>query len=130
MSGSADNESSSAAAAAPSSSGSANLTELNETVSRLMAHAGVESVQILNQRGDIVTGNASARHAVAAQKLLHAAREYLELDDTSNNSDATAAAATPGTESEVSFLQLRSASGRELLVAPHEGYTLAVLKRE
>ena len=32
-------------------------------------------------------------------------------------------------EDEVAFMQLRSKNNRELMIAPHEGFVLAVLKR-
>lgn len=115
-----------------SSSSEANLLELNETVSRISAHKGVEAVQILNKAGDIIAesgGNnqqsqqqpeaaAAATTTTATarltKKLLHAATTYLRSLDA---------------DDEVAFLQMRSKGGRELMIAPHQGFALVVLKR-
>jgi len=84
------------------------LQELQETVRRLSSHAGVQSVLILNRKGDILAGEAT--HAKHTASLLQAAKAHIPEDD------------------EVSIVQVRSEKGRELLIAPHEGYVLAVLK--
>jgi dynein light chain roadblock-type len=92
-------------------------TELNETVSRLSSHKGVEAVQILNRDGDIVTESGSAatpKQAALVKKLMEAAGSYIQSLEP---------------EDEVSFLQIRSKGGQELMIAPHQGYVLAVLKR-
>jgi dynein light chain roadblock-type len=94
----------------------ANLLELNETVSRLSSHKGVEAVQILNKAGDIISesGSASPKQAVFVKKLMEAAATYLKSLDA---------------DDEVAFLQIRSKGGRELMIAPHQGFALVVLKR-
>jgi dynein light chain roadblock-type len=105
------------------SSSNVNLQELNETVSRLSAHKGVEMVQILNRNGDIIVGDsenggggsseAQQQHAASTQKLIRTAATYLQQLDP---------------DDEISFLQLRSKGGRELMISPHQGYALVVLK--
>jgi dynein light chain roadblock-type len=108
---------------APNSS-NVNLQELNETVSRLSAHKGVEMVQILNRNGDIIVGDvenggvdgsseAQQQHAASTQKLIRAAATYLQQLDP---------------DDEISFVELRSKGGRELMISPHQGYALVVLK--
>ena len=98
----------------------ANLQELQETVSRLSAHKGVEAVLILNPQGDIVAestvGNndsdnsTSATIATNVQKLLRAAQAFIQTED------------------QLSVVQIRTLQNREIHVAPHHGYVLAVLK--
>ena len=113
------------------------LQELEETVSRLSSHKGVLSVMILNRKGDILvesgslvaskapaasaTGEeeqednaANTEHAMVTHKLFQSATQYLQSLQP---------------EDEVTFLQLRSKNNQELMIAPHEGYVLAVLKR-
>lgn len=99
-----------------SSEASANLIELNETVSRISLHKGVEAVQILNKAGDIITesGSTSPKQAALTKKLLVSAANYLKSLDA---------------DDEVAFLQIRSKGGRELMIAPHQGFALVVLKR-
>ena len=91
-----------------------NLQELQETVSRLSSHKGVEAVLILNREGDILAESSGKDAAAQVQKLLQAAQTFVQnlaADDV------------------VSFLQIRTQQRRELYVAPHEGYVLAVMKR-
>ena len=52
--------------------------------------------------------------AGAVQSLLKAAKTFVQ---------------TTAADDEVSFLQLRTQQNRELYIAPHEGYVLAVMKR-
>jgi predicted regulator of Ras-like GTPase activity (Roadblock/LC7/MglB family) len=96
----------------------ANLLELNETVSRISSHEGVESVQILNKAGDILAESGSSssppKQAALTKKLLASAANYLQALDA---------------DDEVAFLQIRSKGGRELMIAPHQGFALVVLKR-
>jgi hypothetical protein len=152
-----------AATATATAQSNVNLLELNETVSRLISHKGVEVVQVLNKAGDIITesrptttstttahstlpqheaaddnaataatntssptssteesndsGAVSNKHphqAALVKKLLHVATTYLQSLEE---------------DDEVAFLQVRSAGGRELMIAPHQGYALVVLKR-
>ena len=98
---------------------SINLQEMQETVSRLSSHKGVVMVLILNRNGDIMvesggSNNNGPSHAKNIQKLMDAANIYFQ---TMNPDDS------------VSFLQLRSKDNHDLLISPHEGYVLAVLKR-
>ena len=111
------------------------LQELEETVSRLSSHKGVLSVMILNRKGDILVESgslvaskaplpageeeqedktANTQHAMVTHKLFQSATQYLQSLQP---------------EDEVTFLQLRSKNNQELMIAPHEGYVLAVLKR-
>lgn len=119
------------------------MVELDETVTRIGSHAGVEVVQILNTAGNIlvertnmstgpstpsaaassrkdddskVVHNTSASTAMAAKKLLSLAQTYVQSLDAADND-------------EISFVQIRSAHGRELMIAPHNGFALVVLKR-
>lgn len=91
---------------------SASRIELNEIVDRLSSHAGVESVQILSSNGDMILPD-KPEEAKLTKHLLDAATAYLESFEE-----------TP----KLSMVQLRAQSGRELYVAPHEGYVLCVRK--
>lgn len=95
-----------------------NLQEMQETVSRLSSHKGVMLVLILNRNGDILVESGSSQdgpsHSKNIQKLMEAANIYFR---------------SISSDDEVSFLQLRSKDHHELLISPHEGYILAVLKR-
>lgn len=102
-------------ASTSSSMSSENVQELNETVERLSNNPKVEAVLILNRKGDIVAGGDSKR-AVACQKLLETAKRAVQSKDDDDE--------------EVSFLQIRSSTGRELMIAPHEGFCLVVVKKE
>lgn len=94
----------------------AQLQELQETVSRLTAHKGVHAVMILSRSGDILveSGAVGPRQAVLTKKLMEAANDYLK---------------SLAPEDEVSFVQVRSKDATELMIAPHDGFVLAVLKR-
>lgn len=113
--------------------GDVSIQELQETVSRLSSHKGVQSVLILNRQGDILAESIASslsaaplynaddspseqKHELAKQshKLLASAKAYLESFDPSDD---------------VAFLQLRSKNNTEVMIAPHEGYVLAVSKR-
>ncbi|GKY97427.1 hypothetical protein MPSEU_000701200 [Mayamaea pseudoterrestris] len=97
---------------------SINLQEMQETVSRLSSHKGVQMVLILNRSGDIMVESGSNHngptHAKNVQKLMDAANLYFQTTDA---------------DDKVSFMQLRSKDNYELMISPHEGYVLAVLKR-
>lgn len=117
-----------------SDSGDVSIQELQETVSRLSSHKGVQAVLILNRQGDILAESLASsfstpsmydaddtqppeqKHELAKQshKLLASAKAYLESLDPSDD---------------VAFLQLRSKNNYEVMIAPHEGYVLAVSKR-
>ena len=98
-----------------SSVSNVNLQELNETVDRLSSMPNVEAVLILNRNGDIVAGQDSQR-AMACQKLLQCAKRAVQESQTEEEED-------------VSFVQIRSSTGRELMMVPHEGFCLAVVKK-
>ncbi|GAX26759.1 dynein light chain roadblock-type [Fistulifera solaris] len=110
-----------------SDTGDVSIQELQDTVSRLASHKGVQSVLILNREGDILAESIvnftpslnvdeAPKHELAKQshKLLTSARAYLQSLDPND---------------EVAFLQLRSKNNHEVMIAPHEGYVLAVSKR-
>lgn len=114
------------------------LQELQDTVSRLSSHKGVESVLILNKKGDVVAASGSlsgkdadsAEHARRTHQLLTVATQYLEgLSNNGSNSQQQQQPQQQQSQEEVSFLQIRSSNNRELMISPHEGYVLAVLKR-
>jgi dynein light chain roadblock-type len=99
----------------------ANMVELQETVSRLSSHKGVQAVLILNKQGDIlvqsgsgVTAGDDTTQAKFIRQLMHIANTYV-------------ASLMP--EDEVSFLQIRSKNHQEIMIAPHGDFVLAVLKR-
>jgi dynein light chain roadblock-type len=95
----------------------ANMVELQETVSRLSSHKGVEAVLILNKQGDILVQSGSAadmQQAIFTRQLMKLADQHL-------------AGLLPGDE--VSFLQIRSKQHQEIMIAPHGDFILAVLKR-
>jgi predicted regulator of Ras-like GTPase activity (Roadblock/LC7/MglB family) len=103
-----------------------NLVELQETVSRISAHKGIESVVIWKKGGDIVYSSQqpqgdSAKKAAAAQRLLQAAEDYFS---GTNDDDETST-----TTGVVSFVQVKTTSGKELLISPDQGFVLAVAKR-
>jgi hypothetical protein len=130
------------AAALQQLSSTSNILELNETVTRIASHPGVEVVQILNLAGNIIAESSniaatnsdnnnsasssdddgtkinttSASTAIAARKLLNSALLYVQALDAT-------------TDDEISFVQIRSKNGRELMIAPHSGFALVVLKR-
>lgn len=115
-------ESSGKTTKAISEAANASLQELQDTVSRLSSHAGVEVVVILNRGGDIIAESSkvtkedasSADSALMMSKLLKMATTFvknLSEDDT------------------VSFMQVRTEQHRELYIAPHEGYVLALVRR-
>ncbi len=111
-----------------SDAGDVSIQELQDTVSRLASHKGVQSVLILNREGDILAesianstpsslnADDTPKHELAKQshKLLASARAHLQSLDPND---------------EVAFLQLRSKNNHEVMIAPHEGYVLAVSKR-
>ena len=97
-----------------SSAENVNLQELQETVSRLSSHKGVEAVLILNRQGDILAEASGKQAALQVQQLLQAAQTFVQ---------------NLAPEDEVSFMQVRTQQRRELYIAPHDGYVLAVMKR-
>mmetsp|Transcript_8936 Transcript_8936/g.24775 ORF Transcript_8936/g.24775 Transcript_8936/m.24775 type:complete len:120 (-) Transcript_8936:115-474(-) len=104
---------------------SASLQELQETVSRLSSHAGVDAVLILNRQGDIIAESSKTKPsedgdspsvdgASMVSKLLKLATTYIK---------------TLSPDDEISFMQVRTEQHRELYIAPHEGYVLALARR-
>lgn len=69
------------------------------------------------------TNRKKSNSARSAQALLEAATHYLQTTTTSNNSNNNT---DDDDDDPVAFLQVRSARGRELWIAPHEGYSLVV----
>uniref|UniRef100_A0A7S2VEM1 Roadblock/LAMTOR2 domain-containing protein n=1 Tax=Entomoneis paludosa TaxID=265537 RepID=A0A7S2VEM1_9STRA len=100
---------------------SANLQELQETVSRLSSHTGVEAVLILNRDGDIIAESTKAQENMSSTDAATMVSKLLKL--------ATSYVQSLSAEDEVSFLQMRTENGRELYIAPHEGYVLALARR-
>jgi len=93
------------------------MLELQETVSRLSGHTGVEAVLILNAGGDILVQSGAAANtlqAVAVQQLMRTATAYLQSLQPTDR---------------VSFMQIRSQQQQEIMIAPHGDYVLAILKR-
>jgi dynein light chain roadblock-type len=101
----------------------ANMVELQETVSRLSSHKGVEAVLILNKQGDILVQSGSAVTASGGEDTTQAKfiRQLMHIANT------YVASLMP--EDEVSFLQIRSKQHQEIMIAPHGDFVLAVLKR-
>jgi dynein light chain roadblock-type len=100
---------------------STNLQELEETVSRLSGHKGVEAVLMLNREGNIlvVSGGASkedpaatAKQAKFIKQLMDAATKLIHCLDPNDS---------------VSFVHLRSKQ-HQVMLAPHNDYVLAVLQ--
>lgn len=161
------------------------LVELNETISRLSSHQGVEIVQVLNKNGDIVmesssrsqqqqqqqapptqqqqqqhqshsnigststhnddevvgadsdnsaiaNGNtsnptaANIQYALFTKHIIELATTYFHSSG-SNNSSQNSLETT--NQDQVSFIHIRSKNGKEMMISPHEGYVLTVLKR-
>jgi hypothetical protein len=138
--------------------------ELEETVSRLFSHPGVQAVIILNRAGDVLVERTTAAlrrasssssssgapddssdaMAAAAGADMHASSQQQQqqhvLPKRLNqmlNSVRGLLRALPdpqhgtsgGAGDDIGFLQIRSADGgREIMVAPHQGYVLAVMK--
>jgi hypothetical protein len=109
----------------------ANAHDLQDTVSRLASHPGVQAVLILTREGDIVAAHPSPPestsseeaneaptspippYARAVQSLLRVAQAHVHSLDP---------------DDQVTFLHWRTQRHRECLIAPHHGYVLAVLK--
>jgi hypothetical protein len=137
--------------------------ELEETVSRLFSHPGVQAVIILNRAGDVLVERTTAAlrrassssssgapddssDAVAAAGAdMHASSQQQQqqqhvlpkrLNQMLNSVRGLLRAlpdpqhgASGGGGDDIGFMQIRSADGgREIMVAPHQGYVLAVMK--
>ena len=126
------------------SSNNINLVELNETVTRIASHAGVEVVQILNPAGNILVESTNASSAGPSTPRAVQSSSNSENKDGSNMTRATTATAVSAkkllsvaqsyvqsldADDEISFVQIQSTHGRELMIAPHSGFALVVLKR-
>jgi dynein light chain roadblock-type len=97
------------------------LQELEETVSRLSGHKGVEAVLMLNREGNIlvVSGGvnkddpaATAKQAKFIKQLMDVSVKLIHCLDPNDT---------------VSFVQLRSKQ-HQVMLAPHNDYILAVLQ--
>lgn len=108
-------------AAAMASKESTNLQELEETVSRLSGHKGVEAVLMLNREGNIlvVSGGvnkddpaATAKQAKFIKQLMDVSVKLILCLDPNDT---------------ISFVQLRSKQ-HQVMLAPHNDYILAVLQ--
>jgi hypothetical protein len=142
------------AASSTSASLDANVVEeLEETVSRLFSHPGVQAVIILNKAGDVLVERTTAalrrasstgaddnnidaaalepqqQHVLPKRlnQVLQSVRGLLRaLPDPQQHGSG---AGGSDDDDELGFLQIRSADGgREIMVAPHRGYVLAVMK--
>lgn len=94
------------------------LQELEETVSRLSAHKGVEAVLMLNRDGNILVSSASTEEA-SVPKQAKFMKQLVEV------SAKLIACLDP--EDSISFVQVRSKQ-HEVMLAPHNDYILAVLQ--
>jgi hypothetical protein len=143
------------AAAAPPSGAhkkhSADLQEVQETVSRLASHKSVVAVLILNKSGDIVTQSGGGDGAVGNPKLLAKVLQAADLyvasmpsdeqddnkispnpetsagDDKDEGVDDMLDAIKSHKEESISFVRIRTPK-HEILVAPKFGYTLVVFQ--
>lgn len=99
------------------------MQELEETVSRLSAHKGVEAVLMLNRDGDILVSSGSkdnqehadstpTKKAKLIKQLIETATKFIQCLDPNDD---------------LSFVQLRSKQ-HEVMLAPHNDYVLAVLQ--
>ena len=119
----------------PQEVASVNLQELEETVSRLSSHKGVEAVLILNRDGDILAeaGLASTSASSQGDENSSAAAAAPGAETASNVNKllrtATSYIQSLSPDDQVSFLQIRSQQHRELYISPHDGYVLVVVKR-
>ena len=94
------------------------VQELEETVSRLSAHKGVEAVLMLNRDGNILVSSANTddgsvpKQAKFMKQLVQVATKLIHCMDPNDT---------------VSFVQVRSKQ-HEVMLAPHNDYILAVLQ--
>jgi dynein light chain roadblock-type len=107
---------------ASSKESTTNLQELEETVSRLSGHKGVEAVLMLNREGNIlvVSGGgvnkddpaATTKQAKCIKQLMDVSTKFIHCLDPNDT---------------ISFVQLRSKQ-HQVMLAPHNDYILAVLQ--
>mmetsp|Transcript_14222 Transcript_14222/g.18559 ORF Transcript_14222/g.18559 Transcript_14222/m.18559 type:complete len:113 (+) Transcript_14222:128-466(+) len=105
----------------PTEAASVSLQELQETVSRLSSHTGVEVVIILNRQGDIIAESSKTKENASSPDAAAMVSKLLKM--------ATSFVQSLSADDEVSFLQVRTEQHRELYIAPHEGYVLALARR-
>lgn len=100
----------------------ADLKEVQETVSRLVAHKGVTAVLILNSEGDILTqaGKGVVGNPKLLKQMLDTAANYVRSIPSDDRDDDTEG-------EEISFVRVRS-KHEEILVAPKNSYVLVVLQ--
>ncbi|KAG7337057.1 hypothetical protein IV203_008199 [Nitzschia inconspicua] len=124
----------------------ADLQEVQETVSRLASHKSVVAVLILNKSGDIVTQSGGGDGAVGNPKLLAKVLQAADLyvasmptnEDEISPADPEGVDQAEGVESmlesmktskeeSISFVRIRTPK-HEILVAPKFGFTLVVFQ--
>jgi dynein light chain roadblock-type len=109
------------------------LQELEDTVSRLASHKGVEAVMILSDKGEIIqsTGFSSEDEEETATTIKQAkiicqvkalCASLFATSETNENEEGAETAATD----ELSFIRIRSQLS-EILVAPNNEYLLVVV---
>lgn len=97
-----------------------NLQELEETVSRLSGHKGVEAVLMLNRDGNILVSSGGVnKDNFPPPKQAKLIKQLVEISQTFIHSLDPADA--------VSFVHIRSKQ-HDVMLAPHNDYVLAVLQ--
>jgi dynein light chain roadblock-type len=109
------------------------LQELEDTVSRLASHKGVEAVMILSDKGEIIqsTGfsedeNQSATTIKQAKILCQVKALCASLFATPETNENEEEASEGSAKDELSFIRIRSQLS-EILVAPNNEYLLVVV---
>lgn len=121
---------------------SASLQELQDTVSRLSSHTGVEAVLILNREGDIIAESFKSKNSLAVSSSTSGGGGNNNGEEEESAAKSNAASmvskllklATTYIQSlspddDISFMQMRTEKHREFYIAPHEGYVLALARR-
>lgn len=92
------------------------ISEVEETVSRIRSHKGVEGVMIMTQEGAIIqstlTEEQSITHAALLSQLTDKASSLVNILDEKD---------------ELSFLRIRS-KNKEIMVAPDKEFLLVVIQ--
>jgi hypothetical protein len=88
---------------------------MNDNMTAVTAATGIHSDALLSASSPNVMSTSTAS---TAHSLLRTAQQYIQnfQQDRDNNDD------------EITFLQIRSKHGYELMIAPHFGYALVVVK--
>eukprot|EP00934_Nitzschia_sp_Nitz4_P004300 Nitzschia sp. Nitz4//scaffold44_size153857//112588//113028//NITZ4_002738-RA/size153857-processed-gene-0.133-mRNA-1//1//CDS//3329552208//4290//frame0 len=118
-----------ATAAAAGGKSKVDLSEVQETVSRLAAHKGVTAVLILNRAGDILTqsGQGLVGNPRLLKQTLEAAAMYIQSIPNENNNTEEEDVSEEDALDSLSFVRIRS-KAEEILVAPKNQYVLVVLQ--